>query len=60
MESRRSSVIPAPGAPPASPGSLTTAPAAPALLAYLDDLRAWSTALGQTLDSLDAASQVAP
>ena len=34
-------------------------PAASAVLTYLDDLRGWSTALGQTLDSLDAASQVA-
>lgn len=59
MESRPSSLVPAPGPPPTPPGSLTTAQTAPAVLAYLDDLRGWSTALGQTLDSLDAASQVA-
>ena len=46
-------------APPVAPGSLTTAPAATEVLAYLEALGRWCSALRDALGALDANAQVA-
>ena len=46
------------GSPPATPGSLTTAPPPSVVLAFLDELRRWRDDLKTVLGSLDRRAQV--
>jgi hypothetical protein len=47
------------GAPPVAPGTLTAPAPASDVLAYLDKLASWVSALRSALDNLDASAQVA-
>ena len=49
-----------PMAPPVPPGTLTAPATGPEILDFLEALGRWADALGDALDEVDAAAQLAP